>query len=946
MKGDFSDVHRWPSKRYTSVRMQQGRVQLDSDWNEAVEIADHRGRAEGVDVIGQAGAPKGNPGFAIAASGTTDLTISAGHFYVDGILCELDGPTTYATQPDLPKPEFVSNWGTGTAALALPDGLYLAYLDAWERHVTALDDGALREPALGGADTTTRTRLIQQVKLLAVTPPAGAPTCETVFPEWNALVAPNPAAGRLAARADKSASTPGPCTVEAQGGYSGLENQLYRVEIHKGGAAAVATFKWSRENGAIAALVAGQSGDELTIAPVPGVELAKGDWVEVIDDGRELRGESGVLVRLKDVQGAKLTLDPATQDPPAPAIKLSDSIGRTKVRRWEVSSAAATTAQSAVGGGPTWKALEQRIQVSFEASRSWPSGAWWVVPARVAIGDVVWPLDAGGNPQLVASLGIQHHYARLALVQKTGPTLTVTPCAKKFPPLTAIAASDVSFDDTICKSGAKTVQQAIDHLCLEDRSCCEITVSPGDDWVGQLTRELTQVASANVCFRAGHYELPEPLVFQGKTSIKITGAGAGTEIVAPTRAMAFSFQGCGPVVVRDLSLSGGTRDRPVNAQRPVVYGALDFRDCADVLVENVTAHSGADPERPAAALSVRGSPVRVRGCRVFAGFNQIGVLVVDAPRAVIEDNLITVVPGSAPALSRVVSSPRLRGGVRDTVISNLSFGAAPAASADRRSGEAGVVRLQVGGRDVAFRSGLPQATWNEVLRAMPLTGAHVEAEVRDHLRLVGDAILDGEGRAVSGHAIAGLARLFDDLAANETNAALQGVVIAGTSAPDVQIRGNSITAMRQAIHVGVSHGDLTRTGPPDRAGRVIIADNVVQVTVLPAVRGARHGVFVGNVDSLRIEDNRVTTVRPGTGAARKSLEGIRVYGFLGRMALVQQNHLSGFGNGDTGIFFNALNNHADGPRAIWRAMDNFAEGAQTVVDAGITTFLVNLGNKG
>src|SRR5689334_1814427 len=105
MKGDFSDVRRWPSRRYTSVRMQQGRVQLDGDWNEAVEIADHRDRSEGTDVIGQAGTPKGNPGFVIAAGGTSDLTISAGHFYVDGILCELDSATTYATQPDLPKPD-------------------------------------------------------------------------------------------------------------------------------------------------------------------------------------------------------------------------------------------------------------------------------------------------------------------------------------------------------------------------------------------------------------------------------------------------------------------------------------------------------------------------------------------------------------------------------------------------------------------------------------------------------------------------------------------------------------------------------------------------------------------------------------------------------------------------------------------------------------------------
>jgi hypothetical protein len=989
MKGDFTDVRRWPSKRYTSVRMQQGRVQLDSDWNEAVEITDHRERSEAIDVIGQAGAPKLDPGFIVAAAaGNTDLTISKGHFYVDGILCELDAATTYATQPDLPKPPFVTNWGANNAALALPDGLYLAYLDAWERHVTALDDAALREPALGGADTTTRTKLIQQVKLLAVTPPNATPTCETVFPEWTALVTPNPAIGRLSAQSVKTASTPGPCSVEAQAGYSGLENQLYRVEIHTGGAAGVATFKWSRENGSIAALVKpnGQSGDDLTIEPVPGVTFAKGDWIEVIDDGRELRGEPGVLVRLADVQGAKLTLDPATQDPPAPVLNLADQIGRTKVRRWEVASASATTAQTAVAGAPTWKTLEQRVQVSFEANRSWPTGAWWVVPARVALGDVVWPLDGGGNPVLQPSLGIRHHYARLALVRKSGATLTVTSCAKKFPPLTAIAASDVSFDDTICQSGSKTVQQAIDHLCQEDRACCEITVSPEGDWVGRLNADLAQVTSASICFRAGHYQLAEPLVIKGKTSIKVTGAGPGTEIVAPTRETALAFESCGAVVVRDVMVSGGTVQRAASDPRPRLNGALDFRDCGEVLVEDAVVHSDSDPERHASAIAARRSRVRVRACRVFAGFGQVGVLVVDGPRAVIEDNVITVVPGSAPDIRRVLRNERLRGGVREGLVSHLAFGEAPAREARparrllrraiRRgtdgtdatpapapardatpdpaptgetelaraaSDDGSTVRLRLGGRDVAFRSDLPQATWNEVVRALPLAGDVVEGEIREYLRAAGEAILVGEGRDVAGHAIAGLGRWFADLVAGvKVNAASQGVVIAGRTAPDVQVRGNTITGVRQAIHVGVSHASPTRTGTPDRAGRVVIADNVIEVTVLTAVRGARHGIFVGNVDSLRIEDNRITSRRPG-GKSRRSLEGIRVYGFVGRHAVVQQNHIAGC---DTGVFFNAVNDKADGSRSIWRARDNMAESASIVVDEGVTSNLTMTGNKG
>jgi hypothetical protein len=35
-------------------------------------------------------------------------------------------------------------------------GAYPVYLDAWERHVTAVEDSCLEETALGGPDTTPR----------------------------------------------------------------------------------------------------------------------------------------------------------------------------------------------------------------------------------------------------------------------------------------------------------------------------------------------------------------------------------------------------------------------------------------------------------------------------------------------------------------------------------------------------------------------------------------------------------------------------------------------------------------------------------------------------------------------------------------------------------------------------------------------------------------------
>jgi|GEM_PF-2440767 len=57
LQGDFSRSPFNRRKRYSSVRMQQGRVQLDSDWNEQADILEQRIRAGTADLIGPAGAP-------------------------------------------------------------------------------------------------------------------------------------------------------------------------------------------------------------------------------------------------------------------------------------------------------------------------------------------------------------------------------------------------------------------------------------------------------------------------------------------------------------------------------------------------------------------------------------------------------------------------------------------------------------------------------------------------------------------------------------------------------------------------------------------------------------------------------------------------------------------------------------------------------------------------
>ena len=82
------------------------------------DIAAHRDEAATRDVIGASGGSRQTAGFALARSAAElpkdqqqaakkleplrpgDLFISAGRYYVDGILCENERPVTLARQPD------------------------------------------------------------------------------------------------------------------------------------------------------------------------------------------------------------------------------------------------------------------------------------------------------------------------------------------------------------------------------------------------------------------------------------------------------------------------------------------------------------------------------------------------------------------------------------------------------------------------------------------------------------------------------------------------------------------------------------------------------------------------------------------------------------------------------------------------------------------------------
>ena len=334
-----------------------------------------------------------------------------------GRVCENEDLVLLDDQPDLP--------GVGLPA---DPGDYIAFLDVWHRLITSAENPALREVALGGPDTATRTRTVWQVRTrLAVDP-----------------LPPAIGSGHLRARADASGPVTSPCDAPTGTGYRRLDNQLYRVEIRDPGDPGQATFLWSRENGSVTARLLKKSGNDLVLDSIGQdgrLSFDKG-WVEVTNSERVLRGEPGFLGSIGHVQGNTVTVaDWYGVAPP------DDFDTSAIVRRWESGPSTVTLPATP----DDWIALESGVQIQFRDA-GFRTGDYWLIPARTAnlegvssapglAGNVDWPQDQNG-PAYQSAEGIWHAYADIAGLERLPDgTWTVTDLRPVFPPITELAAA-------------------------------------------------------------------------------------------------------------------------------------------------------------------------------------------------------------------------------------------------------------------------------------------------------------------------------------------------------------------------------------------------------------------------------------------------------------------------------------------------------------------------
>ena len=725
MKGDFTRDTFRQRKHYSSVRMQQGRVQLDSDWNEQVDIQAHLQRTEAIDVIGRCGVPvhgagfgtDAAPGFSIGVvpdapaartgglAAGQDLSISPGRIYVDGILCELEstsipieipadilnvdignnrigpenknklvqvhvqsidglefkedqwveisGEDKTLSKPKLQIDHFIKEKGLlilkdeipsallidkapklrrVVTYLKQPDysptdptpGRYLLYLDVWQRHITCLEDQEILEDALGGPDTTTRTKTIWQAKLQKSDPEEN---CDSFGPCWVPKDATS--TGRLAARATQSSGDAKPCELPAQGGYRSLENQLYRVEFHQY-ENKVPYFKWSRDNGSIVAKWIGAAIWTIREGFIKGVftltvsdagrdgilGFAHGQWVEITDDNQELLGKSGIIAQVVDASGQDLTIDANTIHYPDNISNLDNTkFTNPKIRRWDgfdiVRLPAEDTPSTTKDG---WILLgDEGVEIKFDITGTYQTGDYWLIPARAAPRDaesdgVIWPKnDLTGLP-LEFRHGIEHHYCPLAICVLKDPEkgegsgwAEPKNCAPTFLPLTEIKIPD---------------QQPPTQI---ENVCCTFTVGKDTDLTLEkvLNEKVNNTNSGNicVCLLPGDHIFPQknPEIKVSGTHLRIVGCGMGANMILE-----------GPLTTNgfaSISLKG------LEVQAKSLNNYLSFRDCKEIKVDSCHLILNGEPQigKETNAFSFEGwgyyEGLRPNSRKFFAGYS-------------------------------------------------------------------------------------------------------------------------------------------------------------------------------------------------------------------------------------------------------------------------------------------------------------------------------------
>jgi len=517
-----------PRKHYTSVRMQQGRVLTDDDWNENERIDNEIERRTNVDVIGPNGSP--DNGFRIkkgsvrTVDNVIDFDILPGTYYPGGLRVELDtadpgqssAPQTFRTQKDWLQQDIdlypVPNIGNG-------DEQYdLVYLEAWQQPVTAVEDSELFEAALGGPDTITKIRNMARVKLQ---PDTGFSDCAN---SWKKLIESweSNNQGKISEDHElipdtklKVTYTEGEsddlCSPSISGGYLGAENQAIRVQLTGND-----KFTWGFDNASSLYRVeqtgSTASDDNFKLItspkdqhhwPLAGQVVEILPWSALLINGEKTSALSGFISKVKksyNPDTSELTIEghiPANYGNEWKNRSNSADIAKPSefyyLRIWSRGTDLTSSAEISFVEGTSVTLGNTGLQITITGSDRQISD-YWIIAARPETPDQVvpWELEDGIPPH-----GIRTYFAPLAILRWTNVGGVVTgevfhDCRRTFRPLTGLKTCCTftvgNGKDSI--GDFNSIQEAVDNLPEKGGKIC---VLPGEHKANAVITKRKQV---------------------------------------------------------------------------------------------------------------------------------------------------------------------------------------------------------------------------------------------------------------------------------------------------------------------------------------------------------------------------------------------------------------------------------------------------------------------
>jgi hypothetical protein len=504
---DISRSGYYPQKRYSGVRMQQGRVLTDDDFNQQEVINHEDKRLMRKDVIGTAGSP--DRGFAISNADDTggiDFQINAGVFYLGGVRVELHQQQTFRLQKDwLQNPDISPPVG---------ERQDMAYLEVWQQNVSAVEDEELFETALGGPDTTTRRRTMCRVRLAEN---VGSGYCAEAWATVKAHIEAS-VGGQfrenhaLSSDADltigyeNNGDGEDLCSPSAIAGYLGAENQSIRVQLTDS-----SHFTWGFDNGAPLYRVnledAGSTRNTIKLLTEPKdqahwpkagqiVEIIP--WSAVLENGEKLAeelepGHFSTLTGSYDPDTNMITLATALPDPYGNEWESRSDVADLRktrfgtedldnihgyffMRVWDRGADQLSDPQIQITNTPLVLG-NTGLNVTFTGTHRLP-GDYWIISARPHTPDQVYPWQLEVSR---GSEGYRRFYAPLGIIHWNEPDTgdhIIYDCRRTFRPLTDQNGCCIFTvgDGVKSRGDFNSIEEAVRHLPIEGGRIC---VLPG-----------------------------------------------------------------------------------------------------------------------------------------------------------------------------------------------------------------------------------------------------------------------------------------------------------------------------------------------------------------------------------------------------------------------------------------------------------------------------------